>query len=296
MILNLAMQTLNTVHDQFADFFAGQKLRPFAYLLSKKLSEGHICLDLREVIAEKDDLFLPYESVKAIESDLAREPLVSTSLANKQPFVLYNSNLYIQRYFAYETLVLERIKNLIESEDLEVDHRIKLINQHREFIDQLFSFKESNSDLPEEEKIDWQLIAAVLGFLNNFTIITGGPGTGKTTTVSKVLELLKHLNPDIRVGLAAPTGKAAMRLAESLKGEQPTTIHRMLKSIHGTPHFKHNRNNPLNFDLVIIDEASMIDVALFAKLLDAIGTGTRLILLGDKDQLASVEAGSLFRD
>src|SRR5690606_24349341 len=96
--------------------------------------------------------------------------------------------------------------------------------------------------------------------------------------------------------LAAPTGKAAMRLAESLEGEQPTTIHRMLKTIYGSHQFKHNSDNPLKFDVVIVDEASMIDVALFAKLMLAIGPQTRLILLGDKDQLASVEAGSLFRD
>jgi len=290
------MQTLNNVHEQFADFFKGEKLRPFVRLLSQKLSEGHICLDLKEVISENDEFPDTYTNVEEIERDLLKEALVSTSFENRQPFVLYNSQLYLHRYFTYETIILERIIALIKGESQEINHRIALINQHREFIEQLFSSTDSVDALPVEEKIDWQLVAAILGVLNNFTIITGGPGTGKTTTVSKILKLLNHIYPDLKVGLAAPTGKAAMRLAESLKGDQPTTIHRMLKTVYGSNNFKHNRDNPLNFDIIIVDEASMIDVALFAKLLDAISSDTRLILLGDKDQLASVEAGSLFRD
>src|SRR5690606_22947762 len=171
-----------------------------------------------------------------------------------------------------------------------------LINQHRELISNLFPNGTSLEGLSPDEAVDWQYVATIFGLFNNFTIVTCGPGTGITTTVSKILELLKTINPDIRIGLAAPTGKAAMRLSESLQGAQPTTIHRMLKTVYGSIHFKHNQQNPLKYDIVIIDEASMIDVALFAKLLDAIGTNTRLILLGDKDQLSSVEAGSLFRD
>jgi exodeoxyribonuclease V alpha subunit len=113
------------------------------------------------------------------------------------------------------------------------------------------------------------------------------------------------------VALAAPTGKAAVRMAESLKSASPglspairaqfetitpLTIHRLLKSNPDSPYFRFNKENPLNYDVVIVDESSMIDVALFAKLLNAVGENTKLILLGDKDQLASVEAGSLFGD
>ncbi len=147
--------------------------------------------------------------------------------------------------------------------------------------------------------------------LNDFSIITGGPGTGKTTTVAKILAILFTINPTLKVALAAPTGKAAVRMAESLKKASsdmpesisalfeaivPGTIHRLLRYQPGSPYFRHNAENPVNFDVVIIDESSMIDVALFSKLLQAIGNNTRLILLGDKDQLASVEAGSLFGD
>jgi len=154
-------------------------------------------------------------------------------------------------------------------------------------------------------------VAAVSAVLNNFTIITGGPGTGKTTTVAKILAILYTINLDLKVALAAPTGKAAVRMAESLKTSaldvtdqikgrfqtmSPGTIYRLLKYVPDSPYFKHNKDNPVNYDVVIVDESSMIDVALFAKLLDAIGPETKLILLGDKDQLASVEAGSLFGD
>ncbi|HJT73676.1 MAG TPA: exodeoxyribonuclease V subunit alpha, partial [Chitinophaga sp.] len=152
---------------------------------------------------------------------------------------------------------------------------------------------------------------AITGVLNNFTIITGGPGTGKTTTVARILAILYLLDPQLKVALAAPTGKAAARMAESLRNAtlpvaeeisekfktlSPSTIHRLLKSKRDSPYFVHDATNPLNYDVVIVDECSMIDVALFAKLLDAIGPDTRIILLGDKDQLASVEAGSLFGD
>lgn len=290
------MQTLNSVHEQFGVFFKSERLKPFASLVLKKLSEGHICLDLNEILNREVEFPFLYQSLEDIEKDLVKEPLVSTSFNNKQPFVLYKSKLYLQRYFVYETMILERIQALIDAESNDLTCRKELVGKHKELITSLFYSNEPLDGLPVEDRVDWQLVASILCFLNNFTIITGGPGTGKTTTVSKVLQLLKHINPEIRIGLAAPTGKAAMRLAESLQGDQPTTIHRMLKTIHGSPHFKHNRQNPLRYDVVIIDEASMIDVALFAKLLDAIGAHTRLILLGDKDQLSSVEAGSLFRD
>jgi len=290
------MQTLNNVHEQFADFFKGKHFKPFAYLLSKKLSEGHICLNLKDVISEDEEVSSRYPTLKELEKQLADERIVSMSSADNQPFVLHNSYLYIQRYYYYETLIFERIKGFILKEQEEVGRRIELINKNQEFIRNFAATEELTDEFSEEEKIDWQLVGAVLGFLNNFTIITGGPGTGKTRTVSKILELLKYIDPNLKIALAAPTGKAAMRLAESLKGEKPTTIHRLLKTIYGSHRFKYDRDNPLDFDLIIVDEASMIDVALFAKLLDAIGPNTRLILLGDKDQLASVEAGSLFRD
>jgi exodeoxyribonuclease V alpha subunit len=158
---------------------------------------------------------------------------------------------------------------------------------------------------------DWQLAATITAALQQFTIITGGPGTGKTTTVARLLALLYRINPDLDVALAAPTGKASARMAESLRSAhipgaedilprlaalKPTTLHRLLGPIRNSPYFRHNADLPLRFDVLIIDECSMIDMALFSKTLDAIGPDTRLILLGDKDQLAAVEAGSIFGD
>ncbi|MFN9998209.1 MAG: AAA family ATPase, partial [bacterium] len=141
--------------------------------------------------------------------------------------------------------------------------------------------------------------------------ITGGPGTGKTTTVAKIIWLLLSIQPSLRIALAAPTGKAATRMAESLLNTtqqfpdsirktveqlKPTTLHRLLGYKQDSIYFRHHEENPLPYDLVIVDECSMIDAALFAKLFAAIGPNTRLLLLGDKNQLASVEAGSLFGD
>ena len=299
------MQTLNDVHQQFASFFKSETLQPYAYLVSKKLSEGHICLRLEQLDTEKENLPAYYKWNGVV--DLLNEKLVTSAEGIKQPFVLHNKKLYLQRYFNYETMILNRIMEFIAAEKISEAERTDLLNKHQSFIKGLF-----NSAGPEGKPIvNWPLAAAITSVLNNFTIITGGPGTGKTTTVAKILAILFMMDPGLKVALAAPTGKAAARMAESLKkanlqvdagitekfqSMQPSTIHRLLKYIPDSPYFKHNRQNPLDYDVLIIDESSMIDVALFAKLLDAIGPKTRLILLGDKDQLASVEAGSLFGD
>lgn len=306
------MQTLNNVHQQFAEFFKSETLKPFAFLVSKKLSEGHICIQIDDAAEELEES--PFYDVTAVSNNLSRlkeEPLVTVKDGAKQPFVLHNNRLYLQRYFNYETQILNRIKAFIESEKGVTEKRIKELGAHADFIKALFNSAHfSESSIPAEN-VDWQLVAAVSGVVNNFTIITGGPGTGKTTTVAKILAILYTINPDLKVALAAPTGKAAVRMAESLKasalnvveginekfqGFAPGTIHRLLKYISDSPYFRHDKDNPVNYDVVIVDESSMIDVALFAKLLDAIGPETKLILLGDKDQLASVEAGSLFGD
>jgi len=304
------MHTINDVHQQFAEYFQLPALRPYAYLLSRKLSEGHICLHLDKKVEVAGELPAFCENLPTGSKVLQQIPLVAKQGSDGQPFVLYQDRLYLQRYFRYETTFLKRIQQFLATEQEVLQERLQLLEANRTFITNLFAagpaFEPDGSD-----PADWQLSAAVTGVMNNFTIITGGPGTGKTTTVAKILAILYYLDPSLKVALAAPTGKAAARKAESLRNtnlpvapeikEQfqslaPSTIHRLLKSKKDSPYFVYNRDNPLAYDVVIIDECSMIDVALFAKLLDAIGTGTRLILLGDKDQLASVEAGSLFGD
>lgn len=306
------MRSFTNVHQQFAEFFKSDTLRPFAFLVSKKLSEGHICINLKEVSKELEG-FSVYDKEAAVNDlfTLKDEPLVTVEGGVKQPFVLHNDRLYLQRYFHYETSILQRIRLFINSDPGMVKNKMQELTKHATMISDIFDSADSSDSSSQEENIDWQFVAVISAVLNKFTIITGGPGTGKTTTVAKILALLYTINPQLKVALAAPTGKAAVRMAESLKnsalqtishlGEKiqsitPGTIHRLLKYIPDSPYFKHNKENPVNYDVVIVDESSMIDVALFAKLLDAIGVGTKLILLGDKDQLASVEAGSLFGD
>jgi exodeoxyribonuclease V alpha subunit len=152
---------------------------------------------------------------------------------------------------------------------------------------------------------DWQRVAALCAVFKPFCVIAGGPGTGKTTTVVKILSVLLHQHPDLRIELAAPTGKAAARLQESIAQAQvgmlerefhATTLHRLLGTIPGSPYFRHHCDAPLALDVLVVDEASMVDLALMSKLCAALPAHARLILLGDRDQLASVEAGAVLGD
>lgn len=291
------------VAEQFASFFKSETIKPYATLIMKKLKEGNICIDINEEISAQLLLSEDERLNLVSENELASEPQVSVNAEIKQPFILYNHKLYLQRYFHYETMILQRINSFINEENKLQESRTQYLKNNKEFIKLLFPNNPAFTD--------WQLVAALTAVLNNFTVITGGPGTGKTTTVSKILALLFNEDISLKVALAAPTGKAAARMAASLNDANfnidenindkfktllPSTIHRLLKYKRNSTLFKHNKENPLPYDVVIVDESSMIDISLFAKLLDAIGPETRLIMLGDKDQLASVEAGSLFGD
>lgn len=147
---------------------------------------------------------------------------------------------------------------------------------------------------------DEQELAAANAVARQFSIITGGPGTGKTHSVRRILELLREsaMTAEAKIAVAAPTGKAAARLNDALREDrlEATTIHRLLGTIPDSPYFRHNAETPLTADVVIVDEASMIDLALMTKLVEAVPLSARLILLGDRDQLASVEAGNVLSD
>lgn len=170
--------------------------------------------------------------------------------------------------------------------------------------------------VPHSACVNWQKVAASVALSRRFAVISGGPGTGKTTTVTKLLAALieqarsNKEHPTIK--LVAPTGKAAARLTESigkavaglpispdLKEAIPTdasTLHRLLGAIPNSAEFRHNQDNPLHLDILVVDEASMVDLPMMYKLIDALPKHARLILLGDKDQLASVEAGAVLGD
>jgi exodeoxyribonuclease V alpha subunit len=302
------MNFTNDVHQQFAEFFTDERIKPYAYLLSKRLQEGNICVDVNDLSTLASEI--PYTKIIPASTLPTLTKFVSTDTENILPFVLNKERLYLHRYFRYESTILHSIGRLIENESKQLTDRLASLKKIEPLIHELKATA-SNAGIPLDQQIDWQMVAAIQSVLHNFSIITGGPGTGKTTTVAKVLSILFTINPETSVALAAPTGKAAMRMAESLKNSTllvdpaiknafknltPNTIHRLLKPIPDSIHFKHNASNPLPYDVLIIDEASMIDVALFAKLLDAVNSNTRVILLGDKNQLASVEAGSLFGD
>jgi exodeoxyribonuclease V alpha subunit len=164
---------------------------------------------------------------------------------------------------------------------------------------------------------DHQARAAALALRRALLLVTGGPGTGKTTTIARLLVLriahaahAGHAPP--RIALAAPTGRAAERMAESLRratqqmqdaGVDPallealptnaSTLHRLLGTIPDSPRFRHHADHPLPFDIVVVDEASMVDLPLMCKLTEAVAEGAQLVLLGDPDQLPSVEAGDV---
>ena len=285
------------IHQVFADYFKNDIIKPIAYACSKKLSEGHICLDLDEYNSENSQQILAEDLLK-------NSRWITKKNEETNTFVLNNNNVYLQRYFAYETEIIDAIQNLISKENIK--ERLQLLEEQKEFLHRIFS--------TNKENIDWQFIAVLLSFIHHFSIITGGPGTGKTTTIAKFLSLVFSINPNAKIALAAPTGKAAAKIKESVlraKSEingidedikikfdqiQSSTIHRLLGYQKGTHYFKHNANNPLNYDIIIVDESSMIGVSLMAKLISAIPSNKQIILLGDKDQLASVEAGSVFGD
>ncbi|MDH4321878.1 MAG: exodeoxyribonuclease V subunit alpha, partial [Desulfobulbaceae bacterium] len=218
-----------------------------------------------------------------------------------RPLVLDGPRLYLHRYWQYEQDLAHGLLGLGRGLTAVDDERL------RQLLAQLFPDE-------EEDVLDCQRLAATVAAMRQLCIISGGPGTGKTFTVVKLLALLQELAaPDtLRIGLVAPTGKAAGRLQESIRAakgklalapellaripENSATIHRLLGARMGSPSFRHNRQNPLPLDLLVVDEASMVDLALMAKLVDALPGSARLVLLGDKDQLASVEAGSVLGD
>lgn len=279
-----------------------------ATLVSRATQNGDICLDLRKYAEnghfEKERLHAAFV-VPGLDNWLQKLeacPAVGRP-GEKRPLVLDDHHrLYLFRYWEYETKLAALIRQRINDQSIDPDaSRLKkILKKH-------FPMENGHA-------IDWQKIAAVTALLNKFSVITGGPGTGKTFTITKILVLLAELagTGDLKICLAAPTGKAAARLQESIRettrmmncsrriknviATEVKTIHRLLRPRADSPYFHHNLENPLGADIVIIDEASMVDLALMSKLVQAVPMSARLVLIGDKDQLASVEAGSVLGD
>jgi len=302
------MNITDDIHRQFAEYFEEPAIWPYAYLLSQRLTEGNICISMDDMPSNLNST--PYAKAASIKELMNLPKLVSSQNSSVTPFVLHNDRLYFQRYFKYETSIIEKLKSLIVTEASKLAERMSQLESKAALIKTLVTDYPLDG-LIAKEKVDWQLVAVTQALLNNFTIITGGPGTGKTTTLAKLLIVLYELDQNATVALAAPTGKASMRMADSLKASKlpfstitkakidalkPSTLHSLLGYKKESVNFKYNAENPLPYNWVVVDEASMIDVPMFSKLLSALGDNCRIILLGDKDQLASVEAGSLLGD
>jgi len=277
-----------------------------AALLCMALDKGDVCLPLARLAGQRPwpehELRLP--ALAEWQAQLEASPLVGGD-GDFTPLILGHGRLYLARYQAYERQLakqlLQRAADLPEVDDAQLS----------ESLTRLFAFN--------QQQPDWQRLAAAQAVRRKLAVISGGPGTGKTTTVVRLLAALLEQpgcehpgGAPLAIGLAAPTGKAAARMAEAIrnaKAELPVseaikaalpdearTLHRLLGSRGDSPQVRHHAANPLALDVLVVDEASMVDLALMAKLLDALPPTARLILLGDKDQLCAVEAGAVFAE
>ncbi len=317
-----------------------------AALTSRQLGEGHVCLDL-EVVVQDPDAVLAIASHREKRVDVSSDTIprrgdfLEASLSEilkflgaldlhniedrliaskwigrgegNEPLVLDGHRLYLRRYWHYEHQIEHAIRQRMARSD-EIAQGIPE-TRCQKMLEVLFQKQDP------AVHADWQKMACALAARSAFCVITGGPGTGKTTTVVRLLALLQALSFEamkgeknaLRIGLAAPTGKAAARLRTSIAHaidllpedalghpglkkyipNEVVTLHRLLGTRPGTRQFRHDAHHPLLIDVLVVDEASMIDLEMMASVLQALPEQARLILLGDKDQLASVEAGAV---
>jgi exodeoxyribonuclease V alpha subunit len=284
-----------------------------AAFVSRATRAGHVCFDLARaadfVSSEDGAAPAPLPAFDAWRDLLATSALVGEGEGASRrdtPLVLEGSRLYLRRYWDYERRLADALARRVAHVEADVDGALL-----RRGLDRLFGS-------PEPHAPDRQRLAAHVCVMRRFCIISGGPGTGKTTTVTKILALLQEQSIARRgrkldIVLVAPTGKAAQRLRESIEKARgaldvtdeiralvpsdATTIHRRLGTIPGSAtRFRHDAQNPLACDVLLVDEASMIDLPLMTKLVEALPPEAKLILLGDRHQLASVEAGAILGD
>ncbi|MCT6699651.1 exodeoxyribonuclease V subunit alpha [Rheinheimera sp. 4Y26] len=310
---------------------------------SAQLAQGHLCLDLSQVLQQPALLLspaqchgkalallqqwlLPQQLDEVLTQLRQAVPVVASIGQNEQqqqssPYVLEGNRLYLRRYWQYE----QQIKAYLQqSFQRTTELRQSLITAEvQPLLSWLFpgTVAPNPAQATAQNSPDWQMLGCAMAAGSSFSVITGGPGTGKTTTVVKLLLLLQQLQQQqgkayLQIRLAAPTGKAAARLSVAITGAltkltpqlgltpellkavpaHAETLHRLLGVQPQQQGFKYHAGFPLPLDVLVVDEASMVDVAMFTAMLSALPPAARLILLGDKDQLASVEAGAILAE
>lgn len=229
------------------------------------------------------------ETTALLQSGVAGEPGADL------PLIIDGERVYLRRMFLSEGAVAQALKLRLVAPSASI-HAVEV----GDFL--------KRCGLCSGDGIDWQAVAVVAGLVRPLLVVSGGPGTGKTRTAAVLVAAIQRFQPGSRIALAAPTGKAAARLGESIgatlkqlgvddaEAPQASTLHRLLGASADGKRFRHNASNPLPADVVLVDEASMVDLALMSRLVEALRPDARLVLLGDKDQLASVEAGYVLGD
>ncbi len=308
----LKQQIISPLSYFFAQFIAQKSTQNIesilcisAALVSECNQQGDICINLNDyankyiftanAIENEPFIDIKLPDINQWINELSQHSCVSTHFGS-QPLILDGHTLYLGKLWHYEDYIVSQINHRIQQKQT---INFELLKKGLKSL-----FEANNSE------VDWQKIAASIVVSQSFSVISGGPGTGKTTTLIKILALLLEQNPTFNIQLCAPTGKAAIRMLEAINSRKnelnldqhiiakmpvnAKTIHRLLAYKFGQ--FSFNLDNPLSVDCLVIDEASMIDFELMYHLIRALPRHCKLILLGDKDQLSSVDAGHVFSD